>query len=307
MEKVLIAGTGPAGLTAALYCARANLAPVVIEGIQPGGQLTTTTEVENYPGFPEGITGPELVQKMREQAEKFGTRYITAEVVSVDYSGKPLKTKLSSGEVIESASVIIATGASARYLGLESEQKLIGRGVSGCATCDGAFYRDEHVAVLGGGDSAIEDAMFLTRFVSSVTMIHRRDELRASKIMADRVKQNDKVKIMWDTVVEEVLGVDENKVTGLKVKNVKTEEESVLPVTGFFVAIGHDPNSVPFKECVDTDEQGFIVAHSSRTNIEGVFAAGDVQDHVYKQAITAAGSGCAAALETERYLEAQGQ
>ena len=307
MEKVLIAGTGPAGLTAALYCARADLAPIVIEGIQPGGQLITTTDVENYPGFPEGITGPDLVQKMREQAERFGTRYISAEVVSVDYSSKPLKTKLSNGDVIESASVIIATGASARYLGLESEQKLIGRGVSGCATCDGAFYRDEDVAVLGGGDTALEDAMFLTRFAKSVSVIHRRDEFRASKIMADRVMKNEKVKVVWDTVVEEVLGVDEDKVTGLRLTNVKTKEETELPVTGFFVAIGHDPNSIPFKGCIDCDEQGFIIASSSRTNVEGVFAAGDVQDHVYKQAITAAGSGCAAALEAERYLESQGQ
>ncbi|OVE75886.1 thioredoxin-disulfide reductase [bacterium E08(2017)] len=303
MEKVVIVGTGPAGLTAALYCARANLEPLVIEGLQPGGQLTTTTEVENYPGFTEAITGPELVMKMREQAERFGARYKSGEVVGSDFSGQPLKLQLAGDETIEARIVIIATGASAKYLGLESEQKLIGRGVSGCATCDGAFYRGEQVAVIGGGDTAMEDALFLTRFADKVTVIHRRDEFRASKIMADRVINHEKIDVMWDSVVTEVEGVAANLVEGIKVKNVKTEEVTALPVTGVFVAIGHNPNSEAFKGQIDLDEDGFIVADNTKTNVEAVYACGDVQDHVYKQAITAAGSGCMAALEATKYLE----
>ncbi len=303
MENVVIVGTGPAGLTAALYCARANINPLVIEGVQPGGQLTTTTEVENYPGFPESITGSELVLKMREQAERFGARYLTGEVVKSDFSGKPLKLEMADGQIIESSIVIIATGASAMYLGIESEQKLIGRGVSGCATCDGAFYRDEHVAVIGGGDTAMEDATFLTRFASKVTMIHRRDEFRASKIMSDRVKNHEKIEIMWDSVVDEVLGVEDNTVKGIKVRNVKTDEVVELPVTGVFVAIGHKPNSDAFKGQIEMDENGFIIADNTKTNVDGVYACGDVQDHIYKQAVTAAGTGCAAALEATRSLE----
>jgi len=307
MEKLIIVGTGPAGLTAALYAARANLAPLVIEGMQPGGQLTTTTEVENYPGFPEAIGGMELVQKMREQAERFGAKVLSGEVVSSDFSKRPLQVTVSDGASLGAASVIIATGASANYLGLESEQKLLGRGVSACATCDGAFFRGQEVAVVGGGDSAVEEALFLSRLASKVTVVHRRDELRASKIMRDRVKANDKIEIAWNCVVEEVLDVARNEVSGLRLRNVKTAEISVLPVSGVFMAIGHTPNTGPFKKQVEVDEQGFIVGTNTRTSVEGVFAAGDVQDRHYKQAVTAAGSGCMAALEAERYLESQGQ
>jgi thioredoxin reductase (NADPH) len=303
MEKVVIVGTGPAGLTAALYCARANMAPLVIEGIQPGGQLTTTTEVENYPGFTESITGTELVMQMREQAEKFGTRYLAGSVVKSDFSGKPLKLEMEDGQVIESAIVIIATGASAMYLGIESEQKLIGRGVSGCATCDGAFYRNEQVVVIGGGDTAMEDSLFLTRFAEKVTVIHRRDDFRASKIMGDRVKNHEKIEVLWDSVVEEVMGVEENTVKGVKVRNTKTDQMTELPVTGVFVAIGHKPNSDAFKGQIDMDDNGFIITDNTKTNIEGVYACGDVQDHIFKQAVTAAGTGCMAALEATRSLE----
>lgn len=307
MNKVVIIGTGPAGLTAALYTARAGLEPIVIEGMQPGGQLTTTTEVENYPGFPESVDGTELTLKMKLQAERFGTRYLLGDVVSADFSGAARRVTLSDGKDVEAATVIIATGASANYLGLESEQKLIGRGVSGCATCDGAFYRDQPVAVIGGGDTAMEDAMFLSRLTSKVSLIHRRDEFRASKIMNERVQANEKIEILWNTVVEEVLDVEKNEVTGLKLKNVTTGEISRLPVTGVFVAIGHTPNSGPFKDLLPTDKQGFIITENTRTSVPGVFAAGDVQDRVYKQAVTAAGTGCMAALEAQRYLESLGQ
>lgn len=306
MEKVIIIGSGPAGLTAALYCARADLAPLVIDGLQPGGQLTTTTEVENYPGFPESVSGTELVYKMREQAERFGTKYIMDEVTGSDFSGRPLKVAIAGGDTLEAESVIIASGASAVYLGLESEQKLIGRGVSGCATCDGAFYRDVPVAVIGGGDTAMEDALFLTRFASKVYVIHRRDQFRASKIMADRVKAHEKIEIILDTVLDEVFDVTKNEVTGIMIKNVKTGVLSKLEVKGLFVAIGHKPNTAAFSGQIDLDEKGFVVTDKTRTNIEGVFAAGDVQDPTYKQAVTAAGSGCMAALEAQRYLDAKG-
>jgi thioredoxin reductase (NADPH) len=302
MEKIVIIGTGPAGLTAALYCARADLTPLVIEGIQPGGQLTTTTEVENYPGFPEGIDGTELVMKMRAQAERFGTRFLRGEVTTVDFSKRPLRVTLDEGQTLEAMSVIVATGARARYLGLESEAKLIGRGVSGCATCDGAFYRDIPVAVVGGGDTAMEDALFLTRFASRVTLIHRRHEFRASKIMVDRVMAHPKIEVLWETVVDEVQDVSRNEVTGLRLKNVKTGALSDLKVSGLFVAIGHEPNTKPFKGILNMNGQGYLVTENTRTNVEGVFAAGDVQDPTYRQAVTAAGSGCMAALETERYL-----
>ena len=307
MEKVVIIGTGPAGLTAAIYAARADLNPVVIEGMQPGGQLTTTTEVENYPGFADAIDGTALVQTMRDQAERFNTRYIQDEVVSADFSGQPLKVTLSSGEVIESMTVIIATGATAIYLDMASVQKLMGRGVSACATCDGAFYRNVPVAVVGGGDTACEEALFLSRLASKVTLIHRRDKLRASQIMGDRVKANDKIDILWDSVIDEVLDVEKNEVTGLRIKNVKTGEVSTIDVTGLFMGIGHRPNTAPFEGQVDLDDQGFVVAENTRTNASGVFAAGDVQDHHYKQAVTAAGTGCMAALEAERYLESLDQ
>jgi thioredoxin reductase (NADPH) len=302
MEQIVIIGTGPAGLTAALYTARANLEPVVVEGLQPGGQLTTTTEVENYPGFEEAIDGTELVMRMRRQAERFGARFVSDAVTASDFSGSPLRLTLGGGDTLETRAAIIATGASARYLGLESEQKLIGRGVSGCATCDGAFFRGQKVAVVGGGDTAMEDALFLARLCERVTLIHRRDAFRASQIMGDRVKANPKIDIRWNSVVEDVLGVERNEVAGLVLRNVKTDAKSELAVAGVFIAIGHTPNTGPFADQLELDKAGFVRAESTRTSVRGVFAAGDVQDPHYKQAVTAAGSGCTAALEAERYL-----
>jgi thioredoxin reductase (NADPH) len=302
LENLLIIGTGPAGYTAAIYAARANLNPLVIDGFQPGGQLTTTTEIENFPGFPEAIDGTTLVMQMRQQAERFGTRFKEGEVVEACLTCLPHTITLSDGEKIEAKAIIIATGASAQYLGIESEQKLIGRGVSGCATCDGAFYKGVPVAVVGGGDTALEDALFLTHFASKVSVIHRRDQFRASKIMADRVLAHPKIEVIWDTVVEEVLDVSKNEVTGLKIRNVKTNEVSELAVTGLFVAIGHKPNTKPFAGQLDMDHAGYLITKNTRTNVDGVFAAGDVQDAVYRQAVTAAGSGCMASLEAERYL-----
>ncbi|MDD3275825.1 MAG: thioredoxin-disulfide reductase [Kiritimatiellales bacterium] len=302
MENLVIIGTGPAGYTAAIYAARANLNPLVIEGFQPGGQLITTTDVENFPGFPEGIDGTALTTQMRQQAERFGTRFKEGEVVSSCLTCLPHSITLSDGETIETKAIIIATGASAQYLGIESEQKLIGRGVSGCATCDGAFYKGVPVAVVGGGDTALEDALFLTHFASKVSVIHRRDQFRASKIMADRVMAHSKIEVVWDSVVEEVMDVSKNEVTGLKIRNVKNDEVSELAVTGLFVAIGHKPNTQPFKGQLDMDHAGYLITKNTRTNVDGVFAAGDVQDSIYRQAITAAGSGCMASLEAERYL-----
>ena len=302
MENIVIIGTGPAGLTAAVYTARANLNPLVIEGFQPGGQLTTTSEVENFPGFPEGISGSELMDLTRKQAERFGARFKSGEVVSACLTCLPHTITLSDGERIEAKTIIIATGASAQYLGIESEKKLIGRGVSGCATCDGALYRDVPVAVIGGGDTAMEDALFLTRFASKVTVIHRREEFRASKIMADRVKSHPKIEVRWNSVVEEVLDVSRNEVTGIRLKNVKTGVVDTLPIAALFVAIGHEPNTKVFRGVLDADEQGYLVTDNTRTKITGVFAAGDVQDRAYRQAVTAAGSGCIAALEAERYI-----
>lgn len=307
MEQVIILGTGAAGLTAALYTARANLKPLLIEGMEPGGQLTTTTEVENFPGFPEGILGPDLMEQMRKQVERFGARFRSATLVTgCDLSGTPLKLTLDSGEVLETRALIIATGASAQYIGLPSEQALIGRGVTSCATCDGAFYRDVPVAVVGGGDTAMEEAMFLTRFASEVIVIHRRDELRASKIMADRAQAHPKIRFIWDTVVTDVLDPAQKKVTGLKLHNRVTGVDSDLAVDALFVAIGHKPNTDPFRGQLEMDAHGYLVTDRTRTRVPGVFAAGDVQDPVYRQAITAAGSGCMAAIETERYLEALG-
>ena len=300
-------GTGPAGFTAALYAARANLNPIVIEGLEPGGQLTTTTDVENYPGFENSIDGTDLVTIMRKQAERFGTRYIRGEVVASDFSDSLRKVTLSDGQVIESQTVIIATGASALYLGLDSEKQLMGRGVSACATCDGAFFRDVPVAVVGGGDTAMEEALFLTRMCSKVTVIHRRDQLRASKIMAQRAMDHEKIKFVWDSVVVEVMDVEKAEVTGVKVENVKSGEKTEISVAGLFLGIGHRPNTDSFRGQITMDENGYIIADSTRTNVNGVFAAGDVQDHTYRQAVTAAGSGCMAALETERYLETLGQ
>jgi thioredoxin reductase (NADPH) len=303
MEKLVILGTGAAGLTAAIYAARADLAPVVVEGLQPGGQLTTTTEVENFPGFPEGVMGPELMDRMRKQAERFGARMVMGQVNAVHFLEHPFSIRLDGGEELKAQTVIIATGATAKYMGLESEQKLIGRGVSACATCDGAFFRNVPIAVIGGGDSAMEEALFLTRFASKVYVVHRRDQLRASKIMADRAKKNPKIEFVWNSVMTEVLDVAKNEVTGLRVKNVKTGEERVLEVKGVFLAIGHQPNTDLFRGQLDLDEKGYIKTTFTRTSIPGVFAAGDVQDPSYRQAITAAGSGCMAALEAQRYLE----
>lgn len=303
MEQVVIVGSGPAGLTAALYTARATLAPLVFEGIQPGGQLTTTTDVENYPGFEEPVTGPDLVLRMKRQAERFGARCEMDEVTRADFSAFPLKLFRGDGSVVESASVVIATGASAQYLGLESERQLIGRGVSACATCDGAFYRGKPVAVVGGGDSAMEEALFLSRLCSRVTVIHRRDQFRASKIMADRVLANPKIDVVWNAIVEEVLDVSKQEVTGLRLQDRVTHRRFELAVAGVFVAIGHVPNTGVFRGQVNLDEKGFVVTQNTRTSVAGVFAAGDVQDPHYKQAVTAAGSGCMAALEVERYLQ----
>ncbi|NKB23755.1 MAG: thioredoxin-disulfide reductase [Kiritimatiellae bacterium] len=302
MEKVIILGTGAAGLTAALYTARANLEPLVIEGLEPGGQLTTTTDVENFPGFPEGIMGPELMDRMRKQAARFGANYTSGLVSEIEVAGRPLKIRLDSGVTYEATTLIIATGASAKYLGLASEQALIGHGVTSCATCDGAFYRDVPVVVIGGGDTAMEEAVFLTRFASKVTLIHRRDTFRASKIMADRVLGHEKIEVLWDSVVEEVLDPTRKEVTGVRVRNVKTNKEFVLEAKGYFSAIGHKPNTNPFVGKIDMNEQGYLITNNTCTNIEGVYAAGDVQDPVYRQAVTAAGSGCMAALETERFI-----
>ena len=306
MENIVILGTGAAGLTAAIYSARANLNPLVLDGLQPGGQLTTTTEVENYPGFPEGVDGTELMNRMRAQAGRFGTRFQFNLVEKADLAGSPLALTLDDGKTIETRALIIATGASAKYIGLPNEQKLIGRGVTSCATCDGAFYRNVPVAVVGGGDTAMEEANFLTRFASTVYLIHRRDEFRASKIMAQRALSNPKIKPVLSAVVEDVLDVGANEVTGLRLRNVKTQERSELPVKALFVAIGHQPNTAPFMGQLDMDERGYLLTRNTRTNVPGVFAAGDVQDPNYRQAITAAGSGCMAALEAERFLEAQG-
>ena len=301
-EKVLIIGSGPAGLTAAIYAARADLDPLMIEGMERGGQLMLTTEVENYPGFPEGIMGPELMDGMRKQAERFGTRIVSSDVSKVDLSERPFKVWVGS-DLYEADSLIISTGASARWLGIEGESRLRGYGVSACATCDGFFFRDREIAIVGGGDSAMEEAIFLTKFASKVTILHRRDAFRASKIMAQRAIDHPKIEVLWNTTIEEVLGND--LVTGLRVKNVLTGETSVLAVEGFFLAIGHDPNTKIFQGQLDLDDTGYISTEqgSRRTSVEGVFAAGDVVDHYYQQAVTAAGMGCQAAIDVEHWLD----
>jgi thioredoxin reductase (NADPH) len=301
-ERVLIIGSGPAGLTAAIYAARADLDPLMIEGMERGGQLMLTTEVENYPGFPEGIMGPELMDGMRKQAERFGTRIVSSDVTKVDVSDRPFKVWVGA-DLYESESLIISTGASARWLGIPGESRLRGYGVSACATCDGFFFRDREIAIVGGGDSAMEEAIFLTKFASKVTILHRRDEFRASKIMAQRAIDHPKIEVLWNTTIEEVLGDD--LVTGVRVKNVLTDEESVLPVEGFFLAIGHDPNTKIFQHQLDLDSSGYISteAGSTRTSVAGVFAAGDVVDHYYQQAVTAAGMGCQASIDVEHWLD----
>jgi thioredoxin reductase (NADPH) len=309
-RNVVIIGSGPAGLTAAIYTARANLAPLVIEGEpsstsdQPGGQLMLTTDVENYPGFPDGVMGPELMAKFREQAQRFGAEFITEKVTKVDLSSRPFKVFVHD-TMYEAESVIVSTGAQSLLLGLEAEKRLMGHGLSTCATCDGFFFRGQHIAVIGGGDSAVEEATFLTRFADKVTLIHRRDHLRASKIMQDRAFANPKIEILWDTVVDDIIG--DERLEGITIRNVHTDETSTLPVTGLFVAIGHRPNTDLFADILDRDDNGYLVTQpgSAATNVEGVFACGDVQDHTYRQAITAAGSGCMAAIDAERWLEAQ--
>ena len=305
VEKVIIIGSGPAGYTAAIYSSRALLKPLMFEGEQPGGQLMITSDVENYPGFEHGVTGPNLMEVMRKQAERFGTRFVTANVTKVDFKSRPFKVWVGS-QMYESKAVIVSTGATAKYLGLESEKRLMGKGVSACATCDGAFFKNVRVAVIGGGDTAMEEALFLTRYASKVYVIHRRDTLRASKIMGDRAKAHPKIEFIWNSDVAEVVG--EKGVSSLKVRNLVTGAITDLAVEGMFVAIGHKPNTEVFEGQLKLHDNGYIqtVAGSTYTNIEGVFAAGDVQDHVYRQAVTAAGTGCMAAIDTERWLEKQG-
>lgn len=299
--KLLIVGSGPAGYTAAIYAARAELEPVVLAGMAFGGQLMLTTDVENYPGFPEGISGPEMMELFQKQAERFGSRVYLEDATRVDLSSRPFRVATESRAFLADA-VIVATGASARWLGLESEERLQNRGVSACATCDGALFRGVEIAVVGGGDTAMEEALFLTRFGSKVHVIHRRDELRASRIMAERAQRNDKIEFVWDSAVDEVLGDD--AVTGVRLRNVKTGETSELAVGALFIAIGHTPNSELFRPCLESDETGYLKVEpgSTRTNVEGVFACGDVMDPSYRQAVTAAGTGCMAALDAERWL-----
>lgn len=301
-QRVVIIGSGPAGYTAALYAARANLAPIVYEGLEPGGQLTTTTDVENYPGYVDGVLGPAMMEDFKAQAVRFGAETRYGSVTHVNLSECPFRIVIDEAKGVLADTLIIATGASARYLGLENEKRLLGRGVSACATCDGAFFRDVELAIVGGGDTAMEEALFLTRFASKIWLVHRRNELRASKIMQQRVKEHGKIEIIWDTIVTDVLGAEE--VTGVRLRNVKSQAERDLPVRGFFVAIGHTPNTDLFTSWLDMDDQGYIqtLPGSTRTNIQGVFACGDAQDHVYRQAITAAGTGCMAAIDAERFL-----
>ena len=305
-RKTIILGSGCAGSTAAIYAARANLDPLVLEGHEPGGQLSLTTLVENYPGFPEGVMGPELVDNMKKQAQRFGAEYKMGRALKVDIDRKPFVLETDSGEY-ETHTIIVASGASARFLGLESEKKLVGRGVSTCATCDGYFFRGQEVVGVGGGDTAMEDALFLTKHADKVTIIHRRDELRASKFMVARAEANSKMEFLWDTVVTDILDIEKGAVEAVRLKNVKTGEESLFETHGVFVAIGHKPNTEIFEGKLELDENGYLVVKDgANTSVEGVFAAGDVHDHEYRQAITAAGAGCRAAIECERYLQLQG-
>jgi thioredoxin reductase (NADPH) len=304
-NRVVILGSGPAGLTAALYSARANLSPLVVEGLEPGGQLTITTEVENYPGFEKGIMGPEMMEIFRRQAERFGTRFLEGEVTEVRFGKRPFEI-VAEGKVVKAQSVIISTGASAKLLGLESEKKMMGYGVSACATCDGAFFRDKEAIVVGGGDTAMEEAIFLTRFCTKVTVVHRRDQLRASRIMQDRARRNPRIAFIWDSTIDEILGEKQEGVTGAKLRNLKTGKVTEFRTDAVFIAIGHKPNSEIFRGKLEMDETGYLTVRpgSTRTSVEGVFAAGDVADHVYRQAITAAGTGCMSAIDAERWLEA---
>ena len=308
-SKVLILGSGPAGLTAAIYAARASLEPMLVAGLQPGGQMTITTDVENYSGFADVIQGPWLMEQMQKQAEQVGTRIIQDTIVSVDLTERPFSCVGDSGDVYSGDSIIISTGASARWLGLDSEETYMGFGVSACATCDGFFFRGKDVCVIGGGNTAVEEALYLTNHATKVTLIHRRDSLRAEKILQDRLFAHEKVDVMWDTVLEQVLGEnDPLGVTGVKLRNIKTDKTSGLAVDGVFVAIGHTPNTELFKGLIDMDDGGYLLTKpdSTKTNIDGVFASGDVQDHTYRQAVTAAGTGCMAALEADKFLAAQG-
>ncbi|MEE9522029.1 MAG: thioredoxin-disulfide reductase [candidate division NC10 bacterium] len=306
LHNIVILGSGPAGYTAALYASRANLKPLLISGAQPGGQLTTTTMVENYPAFPDGVMGPELMDLMRKQAERFGTRILNREATKVDLGARPFVVE-AEGETLHSRVLIIATGATPNLLGLNSEQRLMGRGVSTCATCDGFFFKDQEVAVVGGGDSAMEESLYLSKLCSKVTVIHRRDKLRASKIMQERALANPTITFHWQSVVEEILENETNEVDGIRLKNTKTGERSDLALNGLFIAIGHRPNTALFAGQLHMDEQGYIITENgTKTSIPGIFACGDVQDHVYRQAVTAAGSGCMAAMDAERYLEAEG-
>src|SRR5437588_10619169 len=304
MRNMVILGSGPAGLTAAVYAARANLQPLLIEGKEPGGQLTLTTLVENYPGFAEGVMGPQLMDAMRKQAQRFGAEIVTSYVHAVKLKAPPFRVYYGNEEV-QTKTVVISTGSSAKLMGIETEMQLMGHGVSTCATCDGFFYRGKEIAVVGGGDSAMEEATFLTKFATKVSVIHRRDTLRASKIMQDRALANSKIEFIWDTVVDEVLGKRGTGVTGLKLRNVKTQQTSDLQIDGLFVAIGHNPNTDIFKGQIDLDSLGYVKTQpdSTRTNIPGVFACGDAQDPIFRQAVTAAGTGCMAAIEAERWLE----
>jgi thioredoxin reductase (NADPH) len=303
-RKVIIIGSGPAGLTAALYAARANLKPLLIEGLEAGGQLMLTTMVDNWPGFRDGIMGPELMDQMRKQAERFGTEILQGNVEAVDVKNRPFTVSIADRRELTAEAIIIATGASAKWLELGSDRKLSGHGVSTCATCDGYFFRGRPIAVIGGGDSAMEEAIYLTKFASKVTVIHRRDSLRASKIMQDKAFANQKIEFIWDSEVADVKDVSKGEVTGIVVRNLKTGSLSEVPLEGVFIAIGHTPNTGLFKGQIELDPTGYVITHAgSRTSVPGVFAAGDVQDHVYRQAITAAGSGCMAAIDAERYLE----